>query len=103
MKKRDKTVGCVEAASGVVPERINAVSRVVAASCVAEERTLTDGGIVRAGCQGEKRNVTFGGIATGIASVGCRDNPESSRGRRKCKRTKRKRDDNGKRTGNGEW
>ena len=60
-----------------------------------KERSLTDGGIVRAVCQGEKRIITLGGIAAGIASVGCRNNPESRRDRRKCKRTKRKRDENG--------
>ena len=63
-----------------------------------------DSGIALAGCQVKKRIITLGGIAAGIASVGCRNNPESSRGRRKCKRTKRKRDENesGPRTENRE-
>ena len=62
---------------------------------VVKERELTDGCVVDAGCQMEKRTIALGGIAAGIASIGCRNNPESSRGRRKCKRTKRKRDENG--------
>ena len=74
-----------------------------AAGGVAKERIRADGGIAPAGCQGKKRIITLGGIAAGIASVGCRNNPESRRGRRKCKRTKRKRDENEKWTANGEW
>ena len=64
----------------------------------------TDSCIIRAGCQVEKRIIALGGIAAGIASVGRRNNPESRRGRRKCKRTKRKRDENGSGPGteNGE-
>ena len=85
--KRYVALGCIVPAGGVVKERIRA-----------------DGGITRAGCQGKKRIITLGGIAAGIASVGCRNNPESRRGRRKGKRTKRKRDENGSGPGteNGE-
>ena len=105
-KERKKTDGRVAVANGVVSERENTDGRVVdagrvvlkryvALGCivpaggVVKERIRTDGGITRAGCQGKKRIITLGGIAAGIASVGCRNNPESSRGRRKCKRTKR--------------
>src|SRR4029077_2369040 len=104
MKERGGTVGRFRAAGGVVRERGSAVGRVIATGCVAEERILTNGGIVRARRQEQKRIITLGGIAAGIASVGCRNNPESSRGRRKCKRTKRKRDENGSGPGseNGE-
>jgi hypothetical protein len=53
---------------------------------------------------GDPLSITLGGIAAGIASVRGGTTPESSRGRRKCKRTKRKRDENGSgpETENGE-
>ena len=78
----------------LLQEHCNTGGRVVAAGGVVRERIKTDGGIALAGCQAKKRIITLGGIAVGIASVGCRNNPESRRGRRKCKRTKRKRDEN---------
>src|SRR4029078_689709 len=59
------------------------------------ERINHNSGIALAACQAKKRKIPFGGIAAGIASVGCRNNSESRRDRRKCKRTKRKRDENG--------
>ena len=101
--ERLKTVARVVEAGGVVQEHSKTGGRVVAAGCVAGERIKTDSRAL-AGCQVQKRIITLGGIAAGIASVRCRNNPESSRGRRKCKRTKRKRDENesGPRTENRE-
>ena len=72
-----KTVARVVEAGGVVQEHSKTGSRVVAAGCVAGERIKTDSRIARAGCQVQKRIITLGGIAAGIASVGCRNNPES--------------------------
>ena len=59
---------------------------VVVSGSVVKEREITDGCVVNAGCQMEKRTIALGGIAAGIASVGCRNNPESVGSRRKCKR-----------------
>ena len=104
--ERLKTVGRVVAAGGIVHEHSNTGGRVVAAGCVAKERIKRPMARIalRRLSGRKKRIITLGGIAAGIASIGCRNNPESRRGRRKCKRTKRKRDENGSGPGteNGE-
>jgi hypothetical protein len=100
--ERSSTVGRVEVASHVVFERLKTVARVVAAGCVLESASrpiAVLSPVVRSKAHYHPRR-----YCRRDSLVRCRNNPESSRSRRKCKRTKRKRDENGNgpETENGE-
>ena len=89
----ENTVGRVVIAGCVAVERCITVGHVVVASCGGSERGKTIGRVVCAGGEAEKRTIALSGVAVGIASVRCRGNPESFRGRRKRKAAERQRDE----------
>jgi hypothetical protein len=70
----------------VLIERLNPCGRVLEASCVEIERIKTKGRVVGAvGGKTEEGVRSLGRVVARIASVRCRANPESIRGRRKRK------------------
>src|SRR5260370_1158615 len=73
----------VIAAGAAASERYKPVAPVVVAGGVAIERLITQGGVVDAAAEALESIVTLRGVAAGIASVRCRVNPESFRGRPK--------------------
>src|SRR2546425_886978 len=81
-KERKRTGGRFVCASGVAGDCKTTVGGVGGAGGAAKECSQPMGRIVDpAGDEAEKRTITLSGVAAGIASVGCRGNPESFRGR----------------------